>query len=114
MQEYSEKEGRAINFHSSSLSFSRPGPVQRKKIALPPNHFQPDAAISATRDFPGVRMHLNSPRATELHALAFTQGNEIHFAPGQYDPDSPKGKELIGHELAHVRQQMPGKRSNLI
>lgn len=36
---------------------------------------------------------------------AYTKGNEIHFAPGKFDPHSDAGRELIGHELAHVVQQ---------
>lgn len=47
--------------------------------------------------------------ATALGALAYTQGNLITFAPGQYRPDSPAGQVLIGHELAHVVQQAEGR-----
>ncbi|MBK9034966.1 MAG: DUF4157 domain-containing protein [Myxococcales bacterium] len=31
------------------------------------------------------------------------------MAPGQYDPESQAGRELIGHELAHVVQQRQGR-----
>jgi hypothetical protein len=40
-----------------------------------------------------------------LHAKAFTLGNSIAFAPGQYSATSPTGRSLLGHELAHVIQQ---------
>ena len=33
---------------------------------------------------------------------------DLHFAPGQYDPSSQQGQELLGHELAHVVQQRGG------
>jgi hypothetical protein len=59
-------------------------------------------------DFSMVRIH-EGPHATTVGAQAFTQGNDIHFAPGQYDPVSEKGQELVGHELAHVVQQRQGK-----
>jgi hypothetical protein len=59
-------------------------------------------------DFSSVRVHQDE-RAAGLGARALTQGNEIHFAPGQYDPDSQTGQELIGHELAHVVQQRQGR-----
>lgn len=59
-------------------------------------------------DFSAVRVH-EGPQASAVGALAFTQGTEIHFAPGQYDPDSQRGQELLGHELAHVVQQAQGR-----
>jgi hypothetical protein len=60
-------------------------------------------------DFSSVRVHENSPAAESMNARAFTQGSNIHFAPGQYDPASQPGQELIGHELAHVVQQSSGR-----
>jgi hypothetical protein len=43
--------------------------------------------------------------ARSVDATAFTTGTDVYFAPGQFKPDSPEGKELIAHELAHVVQQ---------
>jgi hypothetical protein len=60
------------------------------------------------QDFSGVRVHEGS-EAASMGALAFTRGTDIHFAPGQYDPGSQRGQELIGHELAHVVQQSEGR-----
>ena len=60
-------------------------------------------------DFSGVRIHANSETAPQVGALAFTQGSDIHFAPGQYDPASSSGRELLGHELTHVVQQREGR-----
>ena len=47
--------------------------------------------------------------ATHAGAAAFADGNQIHFAPGKYDPYSEKGQQLIAHELAHVVQQRGGR-----
>jgi len=66
-----------------------------------------EASLGA--DFSDVRVHASSSRADELGARAFTEGNDLHFAPGEYQPDSPGGQELIGHELAHVVQQREGR-----
>lgn len=55
-------------------------------------------------DFSGVRVHTSSP-AVPLGAQAFTHGENLHFAPGQYSPESQSGQELLGHELTHVVQQ---------
>jgi hypothetical protein len=60
-------------------------------------------------DFSSVRVHESSARATAAGALAITQGNDIHFAPGAFDPRSTHGQELLGHELAHVVQQRGGR-----
>ncbi len=59
-------------------------------------------------DFSGVRVH-EGPQATAMGALAYTQGTDIHFAPGQYQPHSHRGQELLGHELTHVVQQAQGR-----
>ncbi|HWO24057.1 MAG TPA: DUF4157 domain-containing protein [Kofleriaceae bacterium] len=59
-------------------------------------------------DFSSVRVH-EGEQAGQLGALAYTQGADIHFAPGQYQPDSHSGQELLGHELAHVVQQSQGR-----
>lgn len=62
-------------------------------------------------DFSRVRVHVG-PEAPAIGALAFTVGDTIVFAPGQYDPDSPRGRQLLGHELTHVVQQRQGRVSN--
>ncbi|MCG8421417.1 MAG: DUF4157 domain-containing protein [Proteobacteria bacterium] len=59
-------------------------------------------------DFSAVRVH-EGLQATAMGALAYTRGTDIHFAPGQYRPYSQRGQELLGHELAHVRQQAEGR-----
>ena len=60
-------------------------------------------------DFSDVRIHSESPQAPEVGALAYTQGTDIHFAPGQFKPDTSAGQQLLGHELAHVIQQAEGR-----
>ncbi len=59
-------------------------------------------------DFSAVRVR-ESAEALALGARAFTRGTEIIFAPGEYDPTSERGLELLGHELAHVVQQASGR-----
>src|SRR5262245_41388573 len=48
-------------------------------------------------DFSSVRVH-EGGQASSLGALAYAQGDDLHFAPGQYQPDSQSGQALIGHE----------------
>lgn len=64
---------------------------------------------SFNTDFSSVRVHPDSSSAPEVGALAYTQGTDIHFAPGQFKPDTSAGQQLLGHELAHVVQQAEGR-----
>jgi outer membrane protein OmpA-like peptidoglycan-associated protein len=59
-------------------------------------------------DFSDVRVHANAiaaRSAREVSALAFTVGNHIAFAAGQYVPGTSKTNSLFAHELTHVVQQ---------
>ena len=40
-----------------------------------------------------------------LNARAFACGRTVVFVPGELNCDSPEGMWLLGHELAHIRQQ---------
>jgi len=59
-------------------------------------------------DFSAVRVH-EGAHAPAIGAMAYTQGADIHFAPGAYAPESDAGRQLIGHELTHVVQQSQGR-----
>ncbi|MBN3925495.1 MAG: DUF4157 domain-containing protein [Nostoc sp. NMS4] len=65
-------------------------------------------AFGTGTDFSGVRIH-EGPQAEKIGALAYTQGENIHFPPGQYRPTTPSGKKILGHELGHVIQQQEGR-----
>lgn len=43
--------------------------------------------------------------ANDINARAYTHGHKVVFAPGQYQPNTPGGLQLLGHELTHVVQQ---------
>jgi hypothetical protein len=58
-------------------------------------------------DFSQVRVHLNDQAAESARALnaqAYTVGQDIVFAAGQYAPHSREGRKLLAHELAHTIQ----------
>jgi|SRR5690606_362590 len=63
-------------------------------------------------DLSKVKVH-ESHAPTLLGAESFSKGNDIYFAPKSYDPFSPKGEELLSHELTHVVQQGAGKKGGL-
>ncbi|MEO1520553.1 MAG: DUF4157 domain-containing protein [Cyanobacteria bacterium J06633_2] len=88
---------RAVNFGSAGPGESMPKPVRAKM------------ENSFGTSFGDVQIHQNSMQAKSVGALAYTQGNQIHFAPGQYNPKSLSGQALLGHELTHVVQQRAGR-----
>lgn len=49
----------------------------------------------------GVKVHYNSSHPATVQALAYTQGADIHVAPGQ--------EQHLPHEAWHVAQQMAGR-----
>ncbi|MEM8961671.1 MAG: DUF4157 domain-containing protein [Acidobacteriota bacterium] len=59
-------------------------------------------------DFSTIRVHRNSRRPEEIGAIAFAEGEDLHFSPGAFDPHRIAGERLLGHELAHVVQQREG------
>lgn len=68
-------------------------------------------AASFGQDFSQVRVHTDGPAqafAQSMGAKAVTQGDDIAFGPGRYQPGSSAGNTLLAHELAHVAQQRQG------
>ncbi|HEY9667883.1 MAG TPA: DUF4157 domain-containing protein [Coleofasciculaceae cyanobacterium] len=67
-------------------------------------------------DFSGVKVHTDSQSDVlnrSINARAFTTGQDIFFRPGEYNPGSRGGQELIAHELTHVVQQNNGVQPKL-
>jgi len=55
-----------------------------------------------------VRIHRDDHAAAlarSVSARAFTVGSDIFFGPGEYEPTTRHGRELLTHELVHVVQQ---------
>ncbi|MEO6548951.1 MAG: DUF4157 domain-containing protein, partial [Ferruginibacter sp.] len=66
-------------------------------------------------DFSGVRIHTGSTAeslSTNIHAQAFTHGNDIYFNSGKFTPNSTEGNTLLAHELTHTIQQGASKSNN--
>jgi|GEM_PF-6491572 len=62
-------------------------------------------------EFGAVRVHTGGAAARlsdGLGARAFTVGQDIAFAAGEYRPGSQTGDTLLAHELAHTIQQRSG------
>jgi hypothetical protein len=59
-------------------------------------------------DFGAIRIHTDENAVTmcqEMGAQAFTNGVNIYFNKGKYNPNSGEGKKLLAHELTHTIQQ---------
>ncbi|MFN6570948.1 DUF4157 domain-containing protein [Dendronalium sp. ChiSLP03b] len=73
-----------------------------------PAKTQIEMASAFGTDFSDVHIHTNQESVQmnrELKAQAFTQGKDIYFNQGKFDPESVTGKHLLAHELTHVVQQ---------
>jgi hypothetical protein len=110
------KPTRPIQPHASGNSSAVPLPDHLASFTQVGGQPLPAAVRQKMESFFGasfgdVRVHVG-PHASAIGALAFTQGTHIHFAPGQYNPSSPQGQQLLGHELTHVVQQRAGRVRN--
>jgi hypothetical protein len=66
------------------------------------------------REFGDVRVHTDGAAdraSTAIGARAFTTGTDVYFGAGQFRPGTGEGDRLLGHELTHVVQQAPGRRT---
>lgn len=66
-------------------------------------------------DFSNVKIHTDAnavQMSQELGAQAFTNGNDVYFNEGKYNPGSKEGKHLLAHELTHTVQQTGAKQKS--
>lgn len=83
------------------------GSVQRVSVSPCSNNTGlPDNLKSGVEALSGysldnVRVHYNSSKPAAVQACAYTQGTDIHIAPGQ--------ERCLPHEAWHVTQQMSGR-----
>lgn len=73
-----------------------------------PERLGAGVATALGRRFDQVRIHADERAgraARAIGARAFTAGQHIAFAPGEYAPDTSRGRWLLAHELTHVAQQ---------
>ena len=80
--------------------------AQRAEASRPNNTGMPDNLKAGIESLSGfsmddVRVHYNSSKPATVQALAYTQGTDIHVAPGQ--------EKCLPHEAWHVAQQMAGR-----
>jgi hypothetical protein len=77
-------------------------PVQRKESSGGlPGDMVSGFAASTGHDLSNVNVHRNSDKPSQVGALAYAQGNDIHLGAGQ--------EQHLAHEAAHVVQQREGR-----
>ncbi|MBC8756319.1 DUF4157 domain-containing protein [Kordia sp. YSTF-M3] len=96
-----------IKSRGAQDSFTPPQTSTKQHSRLP-TKLQSNLETSLGQDFSNVAIHTNSQKAVQMNAHAYTQGEHVHFAPGEFNPSSSKGQNLIGHEFTHVAQQRAG------
>lgn len=68
-------------------------------------------------DFSQVLIHADEASdhaAKSINARAFTTGQHIAFAEGEFHPETPEGRHLLAHELAHIVQQSGSNTQSLM
>lgn len=71
----------------------------------PEDDLRERASRATNYDLRHAAIHCNSPLAAASGVEAFALSQEIHVAPGRYQPETPHGAHVLLHELAHVAQQ---------
>ena len=75
--------------------------TQRENNTGMPDNLKAGVENLSGIDMSDVRVHYNSNKPAEVGALAYTQGMDIHVAPGQ--------EKHVPHETWHVVQQAQGR-----
>ncbi len=90
-----QAKGRIAGDHEDTLANPRPN-----KTGLP-DHLKTGIEHLSGYSMDDVRVHYNSDSPAQVQALAYTQGTDIHVAPGQ--------EKHLPHEAWHVVQQAQGR-----
>ncbi len=106
------ERGVAASTEGSSAAAAAPNDLSALQAQLGPGR-PLDAGVRSrmVRSFGSlekVRVHTDqhaARMASGLGSRAFTLGNDVVFASGQYRPGTLVGDLLLAHELAHTRQQ---------
>jgi hypothetical protein len=77
------------------------GPARSPNRTGLPDHLKAGVENLSGMAMDDVRVHYGSDKPAQLNALAYTQGTDIHVAPGQ--------EKHLAHEAWHVVQQKQGR-----
>lgn len=94
------EDSRISSVHVGQRIREKP-PLQRANHTGLPDRLKTGMENLSGMSLDHVRVHYNSPAPATVQAHAFTQGSDIHVAPGQ--------AHHVPHELGHVVQQAEGQ-----
>lgn len=115
-----DEEGEHVQRAPATSSGARAGDqapsAVAKNLAAGTGHpLDPDACAELQgrfgQDFGRVRVHTDSLAAESARAVgarAYTVGQHVTFAAGEYAPRTTTGRALLAHELTHTLQQRGG------
>lgn len=110
--EQEERLQRKSGYASSATPFMEKSLMASKGSGSPlPSSTRQQMESSFGADFSNIKVHTDnnaSQMNKDLHAQAFTHGNDIYFNSAKYNPDTSSGKHLLAHELTHTLQQGAG------
>jgi Domain of unknown function (DUF4157) len=95
-----QRKGQEIAFQMKPGSPSVPSAQHTNNTGLP-DHLKSGIESLSGLSMDDVTVHYNSSQPAQLNALAYTQGTDIHVAPGQ--------EQHLPHEAWHVVQQAQGR-----
>jgi hypothetical protein len=94
------KEKKPLQRRAANGSATVQSHAQSNRTGLP-DHLKSGIESLSGISLDNVQVHYNSAKPAQLNALAYTQGTDIHVAPGQ--------QKHLPHEAWHVVQQAQGR-----
>jgi len=104
-QKQASPEGEAENDDGAE---SAGGDAGADQVVAIPEALKLKMEVQLGADFSAVNIHVGAQAEKQAEAMgaeAFTQGADVYFGKGAWNPDSPETAELLAHELVHVVQQ---------
>jgi hypothetical protein len=95
---------------------TQPSPAKRDEVQTRAPEVTSRMERAFGMSFAGVKLRADSHSASlanSLGARAYTDGREIGFGRGVFNPDTRPGLRTIAHEFAHIAQSRGGTGGNL-
>ena len=101
LQAMSERPIKRVEDDEDTMQEKFEAPVQKKNLTGMPDNLKAGVEDLSEFSMDDVRVHYDSSKPAAVQAHAYTQGTDIHIAPGQ--------ERHLPHEAWHVAQQMAGR-----
>lgn len=95
--------------HTKSKGAGLSAPAYGGKKSLNAGQFVGKMSQGLGTSLKNIKVVRNSKAAEAMGTDAFSNGNQIHFAKGKYNPNSESGQKVLGHEIVHSVQNAKGR-----